>query len=70
MKQALYHGSYMAIAEPRILQGRFTKDFGEGFYCTVMAKQAIRWANKYDTPVLSTYEYLTFINSENCAYED
>lgn len=57
MKQTIYHGSYMAVTEPRIIQGRFTKDFGEGFYCTILAKQAIRWANKYDTPTLSTYEY-------------
>lgn len=47
----------MAVTEPQIIQGRFTKDFGEGFYCTILVKQAVRWANKYDTPTLSTYEY-------------
>ncbi len=60
MKQTIYHGSYMAVTEPRIIQGRFTKDFGEGFYCTILAKQAIRW----------TLKTLTFISSEDCAYED
>ena len=30
----LYHGSYMAIPSPEIVRGKFTKDFGEGFYCT------------------------------------
>ena len=29
----LYHGSYMAIPFPEIIKGKFTKDFGEGFYC-------------------------------------
>lgn len=57
MKQTIYHGSYIAVEEPRIIQSRFTKDFGEGFYCTTIIKQAIRWANKYDTPILSTYDY-------------
>lgn len=47
----------MAVKEPRIIKGRFTKDFGEGFYCTKIKRQAIRWANKYDTPIMSTYEY-------------
>lgn len=57
MKQTIYHGSYIAVEEPRIIQSRFTKDFGEGFYCTTIIKQAIRWAKKYDTPILSTYDY-------------
>lgn len=57
MKQTIYHGSYIAVEKPRIIQSRFTKDFGEGFYCTTIIKQAIRWANKYDTPILSTYDY-------------
>lgn len=57
MKQIVYHGSYVAVEEPKIIQGRFAKDFGEGFYCTLLEKQAIRWANKYDTPVVSKYEY-------------
>ncbi len=56
-KVIIYHGSYTAIEKPQIIKGQYTKDFGEGFYCTLYEHQAIRWANKYDTPVLSLYEY-------------
>lgn len=53
----LYHGSYIAVEHPQILKGRFTKDFGEGFYCTALKKQAIKWAQRYDTSVVSSYVY-------------
>ena len=53
----LYHGSYVAVEHPRIIKGRFTKDFGEGFYCTALKKQAVKWAQRYDTSVVSHYEY-------------
>lgn len=56
-KEIIYHGSYMAVIEPKIIKGQYTKDFGEGFYCTVFEHQAIRWANKYETSILSLYEY-------------
>lgn len=56
-KEIVYHGSYIAVTEPKIIKGKHTKDFGEGFYCTIFEHQAIRWANKYNTPVLSLYEY-------------
>lgn len=53
----LYHGSYAKVEEPRMLQGQYTKDFGAGFYCTVLRQQAERWAGKYDTPRVNVYEY-------------
>lgn len=53
----LYHGSYIAVEHPQILKGRFTKDFGEGFYCTALKKQVIKWAQRYDTSVVSSYVY-------------
>ena len=53
----LFHGSYIAVEHPKIIKGRFTKDFGEGFYCTALKKQAKRWAQRYDTPVVSYYDY-------------
>ena len=37
-------------------KGRNTKDFGNGFYCTVIKEQAQRWARRYDTKVVSIYE--------------
>ncbi len=53
----LYHGSNIRIERPEIRIGKFTKDFGEGFYCTAMRRQAEKWARRYDTPVVNIYEY-------------
>jgi hypothetical protein len=53
----LYHGTSLEIKDPQILAGKYAKDFGTGFYCTALKEQAIRWANRYDTPVLNTYFY-------------
>ncbi|MBR0047769.1 MAG: DUF3990 domain-containing protein [Prevotella sp.] len=54
----VYHGSYTKVEIPRIIKGRYTKDFGTGFYCTQLKQQAERWAGKYDTPQVNVYEYL------------
>jgi hypothetical protein len=53
----VFHGSYLAVENPQILKSKFLKDFGDGFYCTELKKQAVRWANRYDKAVVSTYEY-------------
>lgn len=53
----IYHGSYTKILSPQILKGQFTKDFGDGFYCTEIRKQAQKWAKRYDTPIVNIYEY-------------
>ena len=52
----VYHGGYMAVKQPEIRKGRNTKDFGTGFYYTVIKEQAQRWARRYDTKVVSIYE--------------
>ena len=54
----VYHGSYTKVEIPRIIKGRYTKDFGTGFYFTQLKQQAERWAGKYDTPQVNVYEYL------------
>ena len=54
----VYHGSYMAIEAPKILKSKFPKDFGCGFYCTELKEQSVRWASRYDTAVVSVYEYI------------
>lgn len=51
----VYHGSYLEIKHPKIIRGRNTKDFGEGFYCTMIREQAERWSKRYDTPKVNTY---------------
>ena len=55
-KIAVYHGSYTIIKEPYIKHGRYTKDFGNGFYCTTIKEQAERWARRYETPVVNIYD--------------
>lgn len=40
----IYHGSDCIIEQPEIRIGRFTKDFYWGFYCTMIKKQAEKWA--------------------------
>lgn len=55
----IYHGSNVEVAKPRILQNGFYKDFGYGFYCTNIEKQAKRWAitRKGDT-IVNRYKYI------------
>ena len=55
--QIIYHGSYCRVEEPKLLDNKYTKDFGKGFYCTILKEQAIKWANKYDTKIINLYEY-------------
>lgn len=56
-KQIIYHGSYCKVENPEIKKGKFTKDFGIGFYCTILKEQAEKWAKKYETPIIDIYEY-------------
>ena len=57
-KMVVYHGSNVETKEPKIIFGRNTKDFGTGFYCTVIKEQAERWAKRYASPVVNTYSLL------------
>ncbi|MDD6069508.1 MAG: DUF3990 domain-containing protein [Clostridiales bacterium] len=54
-KMTVYHGSYTTVEKPSIIKGKNTKDFGTGFYCTVIREQAERWAKRYDKGVVNTY---------------
>ena len=58
------HGGYQPIPQPEIRIGRNTKDFGPGFYCTVIKEQAQRWAKRYNTKVVSIYD-VTLYSSLN-----
>lgn len=55
--KTLYHGSYTKIIKPEIIEGKYTKDFGPGFYCTAYEEQAKKWSLRYDTPILNIYNY-------------
>ena len=55
----LYHGSNVVVQEPKILTNGFYKDFGYGFYCTNIKKQAERWAlTKRGNHVVNNYSYV------------
>lgn len=53
----LYHGSNVEVKDPKIIKGRFTKDFGYGFYCTLKEEQAKRWSLRGGKGVVSKYQY-------------
>lgn len=57
-KSIMYHGSSVEVKGPKILTGLYTKDFGYGFYCTVIREQAERWAKRFETPTLNSYNFL------------
>ncbi len=40
----LYHGSNVPVKHPKLLEGRRTLDFGQGFYTTSDYIQAEKWA--------------------------
>ena len=42
----LYHGSNVAVREPRLLKVQRTLDFGKGFYTTSDYGQASKWAKR------------------------
>lgn len=43
-KTILFHGSNIVVRKPEVLVSSFYKDFGDGFYCTNLEKQARKWA--------------------------
>lgn len=57
-KNILYHGSNVIVQKPQILINGHYKDFGYGFYCTNIEKQAKRWAlTKRGASILNKYIY-------------
>ena len=55
-KMTVYHGGYEPASDPEIRIGRNTKDFGAGFYCTIIKEQAERWARRYNSKIVSIYD--------------
>jgi hypothetical protein len=66
----IYHGSSIAIEKPEIRASGFNKDFGQGFYCTGLQIQAERWAKRFETPVVSIYEYNPKIGLDTMAFDE
>lgn len=55
-KLTVYHGGYQKVEKLEIRKRRNTKDFGTGFYCTIIKEQAQRWAKRYNTGIVSIYD--------------
>jgi hypothetical protein len=59
----LYHGSDIAVSEPRLMETKRTLDFGRGFYTTTSREQAISFTrnvnrrNGSTIGVVSVYEF-------------
>lgn len=43
----IYHGSSVIVKKPEIRIEKYNKNFYHGFYCTLLEKQAIRWATRF-----------------------
>ena len=55
----LFHGCNVVVDFPKIIVDGCYKDFGYGFYCTSLEKQAKRWALvKPREHVVNIYEYV------------
>lgn len=58
-QKIIYHGSNMIVSAPKIMLHGHYKDFGYGFYCTNIEKQAKRWAlTKHGDSVVNRYVYV------------
>ena len=72
----LFHGSSLPVEAPRVIEGAYAKDFGNGFYLTLLQEQAEKWAmRKYRNmfrsdnavrPVVSVYRFERGRASESC----
>ena len=67
----IYHGSNKIVQKPKIIQDGYYKDFGYGFYCTRIEKQAMRWAlTKGGQPIVNSYDYLPNNNLKVCVFPE
>ena len=69
-KDIIYHGSNVIVANPRIMINGYYKDFGYGFYCTKLEKQAKRWAlTKRGASIVNRYLYTQNDQLKVCIFE-
>lgn len=67
----LFHGSNVIVQNPKVLINGFYKDFGYGFYCTKLEKQAKRWAlTKRKNHVVNVYTYKENPALRICRFEE
>lgn len=66
----IYHGSNVIVKNPRIMINGHYKDFGYGFYCTKLEKQAKRWAlTKRGGSIVNRYFYNPNDGLKICVFE-
>ena len=67
----IYHGSNVVVIEPKIVINGHYKDFGYGFYCTNIEKQAKRWAlTKRGASVVNSYVYTPNEDLKVCVFKE
>jgi hypothetical protein len=65
----LYHGSNVIVQNPKVLINGYYKNFGYGFYCTNLEKQARRWAyTRKGNTVINKYNYIKNENLKVCTF--
>ena len=70
-EKLVYHGSNAVVQEPRILVNGYYKDFGYGFYCTSLIKQAKRWAlTKRGESIVNCYTYVQNGDLNLCIFKE
>lgn len=71
MNTIIYHGSNIVVAHPQIMIYGYYKDFGYGFYCTDLERQAKRWAlTKKGDSVVNKYSYHPNSSLNVCVFEE
>lgn len=67
----IYHGSNTAVENPGILVNGHYRDFGYGFYCTNIEKQAKRWAlTRHGDSIVSRYQYTSNAQLKICQFSE
>ena len=66
----IFHGSNTIVEVPEIIADGYYKDFGYGFYCTEIEKQAKRWAlTKRGSHIVNIYNYVIDDGLNICKFE-
>lgn len=67
----LYHGSNAIVHNPKVLINGHYKDFGYGFYCTELERQAKRWAIlKKKKHIVNIYKYNEDVSLNNLVFSE
>lgn len=67
----IFHGSNVVVQNPKVIVNGYYKDFGYGFYCTNIEKQARRWAlTKRVRHVVNEYEYCYKETVSTCTFSE